>query len=63
MEALNRRIPLANDVKRGFLRLLDAEWLTASGLEGDACGTIAGCSTRRYHGLCSSLRIRRHWGA
>jgi predicted glycogen debranching enzyme len=32
-------------------RLLDHEWLVTNGLGGYASGTLAGPSTRRYHGL------------
>src|SRR5690349_3090825 len=31
--------------------LLDREWLVTNGLGGYASGTVAGASTRRYHGL------------
>ncbi len=30
---------------------LDSEWLCADGLGGYAFGTVAGCNTRKYHGL------------
>lgn len=33
------------------LSLIDREWLVTNGLGGYACGTLAGVSTRRYHGL------------
>lgn len=36
--------------------LLDREWLVTNGLGGYACGTIAGASTRRYHGLLISAQ-------
>jgi len=31
--------------------LLDTEWLLTNSRGGFACGTVAGCNTRRYHGL------------
>ncbi len=31
--------------------LLETEWLLTNSRGGFACGTIAGCNTRRYHGL------------
>lgn len=31
--------------------LLHKEWLVTNGLGGYASGTVAGCPTRRYHGL------------
>ena len=33
---------------------LSCEWLETNGLGGFACGTIAGASTRRYHGLLTA---------
>ena len=31
--------------------LLEHEWLLTNSRGGFSCGTIAGCNTRRYHGL------------
>lgn len=31
--------------------LLETEWLLTNSRGGFACGTVAGCNTRRYHGL------------
>ena len=32
-------------------QVIDREWLVANGQGGYASSTIAGCNTRRYHGL------------
>ncbi len=36
---------------RGFDSLLEKEWLLTNSRGGFSCGTVAGCNTRRYHGL------------
>ena len=38
---------LCGDLDQALLR----EWLVTNGLGGFGAGTIAGCQTRRYHGL------------
>jgi predicted glycogen debranching enzyme len=49
--ALQRKISLANANAEESHDLLRREWLVTNGLGGYASGTIAGCVTRRYHGL------------
>lgn len=44
-------LPVRTVAGRDLTTLLDREWLVANGLGGYACGTLAGASTRRYHGL------------
>jgi len=34
--------------------LLEKEWLLTNGRGGFACSTVAGCNTRRYHGLLTA---------
>ena len=36
---------------RSFDALLEKEWLLTNSRGGFSCGTVAGCNTRRYHGL------------
>jgi predicted glycogen debranching enzyme len=36
---------------------LDREWLITNGLGGFASGTVAGCNTRRYHGLLCAATL------
>jgi predicted glycogen debranching enzyme len=38
---------ICGDVEQSLRR----EWLVTNGLGGFGCGTLAGCQTRRYHGL------------
>ena len=38
-------------VEKSVDELLETEWLLTNSRGGFACGTIAGCNTRRYHGL------------
>jgi predicted glycogen debranching enzyme len=38
---------ICGDLEQGLRR----EWLVTNGLGGFGCGTLAGCQTRRYHGL------------
>src|SRR5579872_2137217 len=45
-DVLIRRI-----VDDGTMSLIEREWLVTNALGGYASGTIAGASTRRYHGL------------
>src|SRR5664279_5037549 len=40
---------------------INREWLAANGLGGYASGTLAGVSTRRYHGLLVSA-LANPWG-
>jgi predicted glycogen debranching enzyme len=51
MPDLVRRIDWARADPRETERLLTREWLLSNGLGGYASGTVAGVSTRRYHGL------------
>jgi predicted glycogen debranching enzyme len=46
-------MPISFDasVTKDFAQASGREWLEANGLGGWAAGTIAGCHTRRYHGL------------
>jgi predicted glycogen debranching enzyme len=46
-------MPISFDatVTHDFENAANREWLEANGLGGWASGTIAGCHTRRYHGL------------
>ncbi|UCF34684.1 MAG: glycogen debranching enzyme family protein [Phycisphaerales bacterium] len=37
--------------------LLEREWLLTNGLGGYAAGTVAGCPTRRYHGLLVAPKV------
>ncbi|HEU4414993.1 MAG TPA: amylo-alpha-1,6-glucosidase [Candidatus Angelobacter sp.] len=37
-----------------FAAAVSREWLETNGLGGFACGTVAGASTRRYHGLLTA---------
>ncbi|MFL5582567.1 MAG: amylo-alpha-1,6-glucosidase [Gemmatimonadaceae bacterium] len=46
LESLVRRVSLADD-----LALLEREWLLTNGLGGYASASLAGLSTRKYHGL------------
>jgi predicted glycogen debranching enzyme len=46
-----RRIGWRRDDPAGVDALVDREWLVSNGLGGYASGTIAGVTTRRYHGL------------
>ena len=56
------RTPWSLAERRRLEQLLRREWLVTNGLGGYASGTVAGISTRRYHGLlvprCS--RVRPH---
>src|SRR5437763_17180082 len=49
MSELVRR--LAWPAKASEAEILDREWIVTNGLGGYACGTVAGVSTRRFHGL------------
>jgi predicted glycogen debranching enzyme len=44
-------IALSRDVLGSFASTTSREWLVTNGLGGYAAGTIAGATTRRYHGL------------
>ncbi|MBX3441081.1 MAG: glycogen debranching enzyme family protein [Planctomyces sp.] len=46
-----RRMPWDTDDAGDHERLVTREWLVTNGLGGYASGTVAGVSTRRYHGL------------
>ncbi len=48
---LTRRVRFDPEQLRDPARLLGREWLVANGLGGYAAGTLAGVTTRRYHGL------------
>src|SRR5215468_4913583 len=50
MNELTRHMPWARSESEREA-LLTREWLVTNGLGGYASGTIAGVSTRRYHGL------------
>ena len=46
------RQSVSNTLESGHIdELLETEWLLANSRGGFASGTIAGCNTRRYHGL------------
>lgn len=45
------RIPWSTAVGQSLEALLDREWIVTNSLGGYAAGTVAGVSTRRYHGL------------
>jgi predicted glycogen debranching enzyme len=51
MESLRRTMPWPEVHPAGNEPLLTREWLVTNGLGGYASGTVAGVSTRRYHGL------------
>jgi predicted glycogen debranching enzyme len=51
MNDLERTLTWPSDSSSRSNALLDREWLVTNGLGGYASGTIAGASTRRYHGL------------
>lgn len=44
-------IHVSQDVCRDVSRSAEREWLLTNGIGGFAMGTVAGCLTRRYHGL------------
>src|SRR5258706_16212918 len=44
-------ISFAATVTHDLEQAASREWLEANGLGGWASGTVAGCHTRRYHGL------------
>jgi hypothetical protein len=52
-EGEREMMPISFDatVTHGLEQAASGEWLEANGLGGWASGTIAGCHTRRYHGL------------
>jgi predicted glycogen debranching enzyme len=51
MADLIRRMPSPGAESAAMDALLGREWLVTNGLGGYASGTVAGVSTRRYHGL------------
>jgi len=51
LDRLVRRIPGASLSDRQSEERLTREWLVTNGLGGYASGTVAGVTTRRYHGL------------
>src|SRR5215211_6062129 len=48
---IQNRMPWRGSAEADPEPLLTREWLVTNGLGGYATGTIAGASTRRYHGL------------
>jgi predicted glycogen debranching enzyme len=51
MAEVVRRLSAEKLSESGPQSLLEREWLVTNGLGGYSCGTLAGPSTRRYHGL------------
>ena len=50
-EQLYRSLPWDTSESPDWAPLVEREWLVANGLGGYASGTVAGATTRRYHGL------------
>src|SRR5688572_2092533 len=50
-EQLYRSLPWDTSASPDWAPLVEREWLVANGLGGYASGTVAGATTRRYHGL------------
>ncbi len=51
LDRVVRRVPLPDDPKARGEMLLDTEWIVTNGLGGYASSTLAGVTTRRYHGM------------
>jgi predicted glycogen debranching enzyme len=48
---LNPVVKFGRDICNDFAGSSSREWLVTNGIGGFASGTVAGCATRRYHGL------------
>ena len=48
---LLQRAPLPTSLPHSPAALVEREWIVTNALGGYAAGTLAGVSTRRYHGL------------
>src|SRR5271156_2182530 len=49
--AVNQAIRFGPELCGDLLPALRREWLITNGIGGYGAGTVAGCQTRRYHGL------------
>jgi predicted glycogen debranching enzyme len=55
-ESVLTSAPLGREICCEFEQALQREWLITNGLGGFGAGTVAGCQTRRYHGLLIAAR-------
>jgi len=49
-------VPIGREICGDFEQGVAREWLITNGLGGFGAGTVAGCQTRRYHGLLIAAR-------